>query len=96
MFKRYKEENRKKNSKDRFLRFIESKIKTTMIGAISDIEKTMGDFINTKEGSELFSKIRESILDRGNYQIRDLKDESDLYNIEFNGYLLKNIVRKED
>lgn len=96
MFKRYKEENRKKNSKDRFLRFIESKIKTTMIGAISDIEKTMGDFINTKEGSELFSKIRESILDRGNYQIRDLKDEADLYNIEFNGYLLKNIVRKED
>lgn len=96
MFKKYKEENRKKNSKDRFLRFIESKIKTTMIGAISDIEKTMGDFINTKEGSELFSKIRESILDRGNYQIRDLKDESDLYNIEFNGYLLKNIVRKED
>lgn len=96
MFKKYKEENKKRSSKDRLIKFLESKIKTTMIGAISDIEKEMGDYINTKDGAEVFASIRESILDRGNYQIRDLKDEIDLYNIEFNGYLLKNVIKKED
>lgn len=92
MFKKYREDNKKKNSKDRLLKFLESKIKTTMIGAISDIEKNMGDLVDT----EKFALVRESILDRGNYQIRALKDEIDLYNIEFNGYLLKNIIKKED
>lgn len=96
MFKKYKEENKKKNSKDKLVKFLESKIKTTMIGAISDIEKEMVDFIETEEGSNIFSIVRESILDRGNYQIRALKDEIDLYSIEFNGYLLKNIIKKED
>ena len=89
-------EVRKRNtSKARLSSLIESKIKTTMIGAISDIEKMMGDFIKTEDGERIFTELRESILDRGNYQIRSMKDELESYEIVFNGYVLKSILKED-
>jgi hypothetical protein len=56
-----------------------SKIKTTMIGAIADIEELDMD-------EDTFNAIRNSILDRGNNQIRLIKKE--LYD-----YKIVNVYR---
>lgn len=61
---------------------IESAIKTTMIGAISEIENTFGHMWGhkkrdtTEEQDELyedFMELRERILNIGNFQIRKIK-----------------------
>lgn len=51
-----------------------SRIKTTMIGAIADIEDLDID-------DETFNEIRSKILDRGNSQIRSIQRELDNYRV---------------
>jgi hypothetical protein len=53
-----------------------SKMRTIMIGAISDIETDAS-----------FDELRKSILDRGNDLIRAFEEELKQYNIEFKGNL---------
>jgi len=66
----------------------EQLIRTTMIGAISKIEKTFGPFWGFGKDPEertekqdriyqLFMKLREQILDHGNEQIRKLRERRD-------------------
>lgn len=73
-------------SKDKFEKFCESKIKTTMIGAIAEIEKEFNEELQDKEFNDRFNRIREAILDRGNGQIRSLKSEILNYIIEYLGH----------
>lgn len=83
--KRNEKEREKRNkelSKERLLKFCEGKIKTTMIGAISAIEKELGDDIDG-DLKDSFRRIRETILDQGNNQIRSLQTELDNYDIEY-------------
>ena len=80
-----KEEQKRLKDLNKLTNLIESKIKTTMIGAISDIEKNLPEII----GTEAFGVIRQDILDRGNDQIRIIKSELAHYNIEFLGYTFK-------
>lgn len=80
-----KEEQKRLKDLNKITNLIESKIKTTMIGAISDIEKNLPELV----GTEAFAIIRQDILDRGNDQIRIIKSELAHYNIEFLGYTFK-------
>ena len=92
--KNYKEEKEQKykvNSKDRLFKIASKKIKTTMIGALSTLEKNLG-FLWGHESDEdispeqqhmktIFEQVRSDILDKGNTQIRNLEAEFNYYDI---------------
>ena len=70
---------------------IESRIRTTMIGAIAAIEEEFGFLFGhgksslTKEERELdnyFRAVRKKILDLGNDQIKRLEDDLEGYDID--------------
>ena len=95
-FKTSKEERYKEVSKDRLLQISQKKVQTTMIGALSTIEKNFG-FLWGHENSEeltpeqthmkeLFDEVRAEILDRGNNQIRNLEAEFANYEINWLRY----------
>lgn len=93
-----------KASKDRLAKIVTKKIQTTMIGAIADIEEYFSYLWNvdnpTAEDLEfktLFDDLRQSILDRGNNQIRNIKVELDQYDIHWNRHQVKFInIRKDN
>ena len=95
-FKSDKEERYKSVSKDRLLKIGQKKIQTTMIGALSSVEKHFGFLWGHEDGDELtpeqqhmkdlFEEVRAEILDRGNNQIRNLEAEMAHYDINWLRY----------
>ena len=98
----------KEVSKDRLLKVSKKKIQTTMIGALSTVEKHLG-FLWGHESSEeltpeqehlkeIYDEIRSEILDRGNNQARNLETEFAAYDINWLRYQItlpvKTINRK--
>ena len=86
-------------SKERLLKIGKKKIQTTMIGALSTLEKRFG-FLwgQDQEGDltpeqehlkELYEEIRSEILDRGNNQMRNLEAEFAQYDIKWLRYNMK-------
>lgn len=83
----------RKASKDRLAKVIESKMKTTMVGAISQIEEKLGYLWGHGEDRELtqdevmfreiFTELRAAIFDNGNNQLRNLKTELEQYKVEW-------------
>ena len=71
-------------------------MKTIMIGALSVIEQKLGHLwkkgtmsrLNREEEAllKIYEEIRKEILDKGNLQIRNVKQELELYTIEWNRY----------
>lgn len=95
-FKSEKNSKYKEVSKDRLLKIGKKKIQTTMIGALSTIEKHLG-FLWGYESSEpltpeqehlkeLYEEVRSEILDRGNNQARNLEAEFANYDINWLRY----------
>jgi len=95
----YKSERASKNkeiSKDRLLRASKKKIQTTMIGALSTVEKHLGflwgyeslDVLTPEQEhlKELYDQVRSEILDRGNNQGRNLETEFMNYDISWLKY----------
>lgn len=76
-FKKFREEQGSIRANEQLLDKAKKKIVTTMIGALADVELIMGDFLGSNP--EVHEKLRSSILDRGNNQIRNLE-------IDFGGY----------
>jgi len=86
----------KEVSKDRLLKISKKKIQTTMIGALSTIEKHFGFLWGHESGQELtpeqehvkqlFDEVRSEILDRGNNQARNLEAEFNNYEINWLRY----------
>lgn len=86
---------------------IEKKLKTTMIGAISSIEKHLGylwGFGKNKqeqltEDEEYFlniwEEVRQEILDKGNSQKRAILDELPNYVVKWNRYQYKIMFNGE-
>ena len=83
-------------SKERLLKISKKKIQTTMIGALSTVEKHLG-FLWGHESSEeltpeqehlkeIYDEIRSEILDRGNNQARNLETEFAAYDINWLRY----------
>jgi hypothetical protein len=63
------------NHKEQLIRDIETKFKTTMIGAIAQFEKQFGylweqDSVNREKYEDLWEEARYNILNNGNHQIR--------------------------
>ncbi len=94
----------KEVSKDRLLKISKKKIQTTMIGALSTMEKHLG-FLwgheNTEELTpeqehlkEVYEEVRSEILDRGNNQARNLEAEFANYEINWLRYQI-NLPVKE-
>lgn len=98
----------KEISKDRLLKISKKKVQTTMIGALSTIEKHLG-FLWGYESSEpltpeqehlkqLYEEVRSEILDRGNNQSRNLEAEFANYDINWLRYQItlpvKNINKQ--
>lgn len=67
----------KKESKERLKHFVFKKIDTTMIGALSDIEKYQENI-----DPNTYNNIRTSILDRGNREKRLFETELDKYDVQ--------------
>ena len=86
----------KEVSKDRLLKISKKKIQTTMIGALSTIEKHFGFLWGHESGQELtpeqehvkqlIDEVRSEILDRGNNQARNLEAEFNNYEINWLRY----------
>tara|TARA_R110002020_G_scaffold390567_6_gene601033 strand:- start:1584 stop:1997 length:414 start_codon:yes stop_codon:yes gene_type:complete len=95
-FKSTRDEKYKEVSKDRLLKISQKKIQTTMIGALSTIEKYFGFLWGHESTGELtpeqthmkeqFDEVRAEILDRGNNQIRNLEAEFTNYDISWLRY----------
>ena len=95
-FKADKDDRYKTISKDRLLKIGQKKIQTTMIGALSSVEKYFGFLWGHEDGDELtpeqqhmkdlFEEVRAEILDRGNNQIRNLEAEMAHYDISWLRY----------
>ncbi len=96
---KYKTDKSSKNkeiSKERLLRVSKKKIQTTMIGALSTIEKHFGflwghespDALTPEQEhmKELYDQVRSEILDRGNNQGRNLETEFMNYDISYLKY----------
>ena len=95
-FKSDKEARYKDVSKDRLLKISKKKVQTTMISALSTIERVFGFLWGYDETSELtpeqehmkelFEEVRSEILDRGNNQARNLEAEFANYEINWLRY----------
>jgi hypothetical protein len=82
-YRKLREDKLKQVSRDRLLKIAKKKIQTTMIGALSAIEKRL-DFLlqnNDPKLNDVFEELRSEILDRGNMQIRNLENEFTHYDI---------------
>jgi|TARA_Y100000361_G_C10873108_1_gene195228 hypothetical protein len=95
-FKSDKDKKYKDVSKDRLLKISKKKVQTTMIGALSTIERVFG-FLwghgsqeeltpEQEHMKELFDEVRSEILDRGNNQSRNLEAEFANYEINWLRY----------
>lgn len=98
-----KEEIYKRQCKQKLLSTVSKRINTTMIGALSSIEKHLGYLWGESEDGELtpeqqeferlYEELRTEILDKGNSQIRQLESDLNLYEVEQVRY---NFVLKKD
>ena len=105
-FKSEKTDRYKEVSKERLLKISKKNIQTTMIGALSTIEKHLG-FLWGHESSEeltpeqehlkeLYDLVRSEILDRGNNQARNLETEFSAYDIKWLRYQITLPVKPLD
>ena len=95
-YKAEKSSRYKEVSKDRLLKIAKKKIQTTMIGALSTVEKQFGFLWGHESGEpltpeqehvkQLFDEVRSEILDRGNNQARNLEAEFNNYEINWLRY----------
>ena len=88
-YKLRREEIHEQKSKVRLSRNMKKKIQTTMIGALSSIEKHFG-FLWEHEGiseekkqemRNLFNDLRSDVLDKGNHQLRNVDAELANYTV---------------
>jgi hypothetical protein len=94
-----KDSKYKEDSKDRLLKISKKKIQTTMIGALSTIEKHFGFLWGCEEEENLtdeqkhmrdiFEESRSEILDKGNNQIRNIEAEFSQYEITWLRYSMQ-------
>lgn len=102
-YKTDRTDRQKEASKERLLRVSKKKIQTTMIGALSSVEKHLG-FLWGHESSEpltpeqkhlkeVYELVRSEILDRGNNQARNLETEFSSYDIKWLKYQLNLPVK---
>lgn len=85
------EQDYKAASKQRLQKLCNTKIRTTMIGALDIIEGALKEYLDseTEGGKELkliYDRMRQEILDKGNTQIRNLEKEFEQYEVTWLRY----------
>lgn len=81
-------------SKKRLDKSITKKIQTTMIGALAAFEERFsflwtGNTAEHMKMKSLWEDARAIILTNGNKQINTIKNELEVYTIEYNGYVIE-------
>ena len=84
-------EEYKTKSRERLESIASKKITTTMIGSLESIEKNFGflwegDSHECIELKDIFEKVRNEILDKGNNQVRNLREELSQYEVKWLRY----------
>jgi len=100
--KKMHEETFKQNSKRRLMKIVEKKCQTIMIGAIAQIEESLGSelwgdkdqSVDGKYWFEKFQALRNKILNNGNTQIRAIMDELSNHTVTWERYQTQFIVKK--
>lgn len=92
------EEKYLKESKKRLKNILETKLRTTFIGALDIFERTFGYLWGKdspeplddtqQEMFEIWQEVRKRILDQGNNQMRAAQNEIDQYTIRWNRYTM--------
>jgi len=101
-----KKQNEYRNaSRERLSKIATKKVQTTMIGALSSIEKHFNFLWESEDGilteeqiqmKNLYDIVRQEILDTGNNQIRNLQTELENYNVEWKRFTINlPVIRKE-
>lgn len=83
------ETNYQSQSRDRLRKILESKMKTIMIGAIASMEEEFSELLDNPDFFDAFTRCRSSILDKGNAQIRNMREELDQYKMDWERYNYK-------
>lgn len=99
-YKKIKEDKYISDSKDRLSRILKKKVETTMIGALSSIETHFGFLWEVERGEvstpekklmyEIYQKVREEVLNKGNTQARNIDAELSQYNVSWLKY--QNVI----
>ena len=107
-YKKIRDEQYALNSKDRLSKILKKKVTTTMIGALSSIEKHFGFLWEgdpddlTEEHKvmhKIFLQVRQEILDKGNTQAKNIDAELAQYDVKWLKYQMNIPVtnlKKED
>jgi hypothetical protein len=102
-YKKLREDKYKNDSKVRLSKILKKKVETTMIGALSSIEKHFGFLWMSESGDltpeqkvmyDLYQKVREEVLDRGNAQARNVDSELNQYEVNWLRYSSNIPVKK--
>ncbi len=93
-----KENKQKEYEREKLENELAAKMKTIMIGAIASIEEKFGALWAFRKGRPLnrqeqefldvFTNLRKEILDKGNNQIRGMRETLDTYDISYVGYIM--------
>jgi len=103
-YKKVREDRYKCDSKDRLSKILRKKVETTMIGALSSVEKHLG-FLWTNDGEltpeqktmyEIYQKVREEVLDKGNSQARNVDAELNQYDVKWLRYTSQIPVKPQE
>lgn len=91
-------------SKTKLKKEVKKRIQTTMIGAISSIEKYFGFLWGEESDNELtkdqermrdiFEDMRTEILDKGNSQLRNVDAEIENYDVTWNKYHINLPIKR--
>lgn len=91
-------------SKTRLKKEVKKRIQTTMIGALSSIEKHFGFLWGEESDDELtkdqermrdiFEDMRTEILDKGNTQLRNVDSEIENYDVTWNKYHINLPIKR--
>jgi hypothetical protein len=71
--------------KSRLNKTIDSKIVTTMIGALAAVEEGFAS-VWDQDHADLFQEVRKKILDLGNQQKRKIAEDLDNYDVKWNKF----------
>jgi hypothetical protein len=104
--RRKNEERIVQSSKRKLREIVEKRIRTTMIGALAEIERSefgkMFGFGKTKLSDEerrwkmLWDELRTNILNQGNNQLRESMREIENFDARFKPYRTDFIIRREN
>lgn len=90
-YQNYRATKDKKVARENVRKFCETRVRTTMIGSIQSLEEGIEKLsedqsVPKSKLMEFFNDVRNSILDKGNFQLRMISNELEKYDIVRTNY----------